>query len=58
VLVCLPVLFCDMIDFAHALLTDSRAQSLIILEISSFLFVLSKPTRCLPWRLARVLSDG
>jgi len=51
VLVCLPVLFFDMIDLTHSLLTDSPGQSLTILAISAFLFVLSKPRRPLRWLL-------
>jgi hypothetical protein len=50
VLMCLPVMFFDYIDtIVHTLLADSTGQSFLLLAISSFFFVLRRPTRPLRW---------
>src|SRR5207237_1306467 len=50
VLMCVPVLHFDYFEFTtYSLLADTPGQAFLLLTVSSFFFVLRKPTRLLRW---------
>ncbi|HYV37391.1 MAG TPA: hypothetical protein VE988_16915 [Gemmataceae bacterium] len=50
VLMCLPVLIYDYIDMnTYSLLADAPGQAFLLFTVTSFFFVLRRPTRALRW---------